>query len=245
MNRQSTARSAWLLATALLFPIIACERNEPPPSTSPDKPAITAAPSADELAELRTFAQESAPPAPMNLPAGHPPIDLSAPPPAQQQQPTAALKYTAPDDWVHEPVTSSMRTDQYRLPEATDGIGDAELAVFYFGPGGAGGIEANLQRWRGQFSTDDGQPVPDESVRRENLQINDLPVTFIEIHGDFQPGAMAMGGNLPPTKTGSELLAAIVETPAGPWFFKAVGPEPTIDAHRAAFRKLLESIRYE
>ena len=39
------------------------------------------------------------------------------------------------------------------------------------------------------------------------------------------------------------LLAAIVETPSGPWFFKMTGPDHTVASARDAFDAMIRSVR--
>jgi hypothetical protein len=59
------------------------------------------------------------------------------------------LTFTRPAEWKWVPVNSPMRKAQLQLPGAD---GPADLTFFHFGPGGAGGVEANAQRWLKQFS---------------------------------------------------------------------------------------------
>ncbi len=63
----------------------------------------------------------------------------------------------APQGWVSEQPSSSMRKSQYRLPGPDTG-GDAEVAVF---AGIGGSAQANIDRWIGQFSGPDGSPAKD------------------------------------------------------------------------------------
>ena len=54
-----------------------------------------------------------------------------------------------------------------RVDDAARGIcrpldpqGRAEVVVYFFGKGQGGNVDANLARWKGQFSTSDGSPFP-------------------------------------------------------------------------------------
>lgn len=228
-----------LLCVVALFAIAGCEQEAPPPPT----PTSTQ-PTESELASVRDLVDESTPKTPA-LPPGHPSIDHPTTDGGMPQSdaPPAALVYDAPESWVREPVQSRMRIDQYRLPAASEDDEDGELTVFYFGASGGGGVEANLARWRGQFTTTENEPVPDDAVTRDQLEINGLPVTYFEVRGRFHAGAMRMGGQPQEPRDNQRLLAAIVETTAGPWFFKAVGPDATISAHRPAFRAFLNTMR--
>ena len=47
--------------------------------------------------------------------------------------------FSPPDGWKSSPPSSSMRKAQFTA-------GDAEVVFFYFGPGGGGGVQANVDR---------------------------------------------------------------------------------------------------
>ena len=58
----------------------------------------------------------------------------------------APLVFTTPAGWTEEEPTSSMRKAQYRLARAQGDGEDGECVVYFFGAGGGGGVEANLER---------------------------------------------------------------------------------------------------
>ena len=74
--------------------------------------------------------------------------------PAGAERSLGDLAANVPEGWVEEEPASSMRLAQYRLPG--DGAGDAVLAVFHFGSNQGGSVDANIDRWYGQFSQPDG-----------------------------------------------------------------------------------------
>jgi hypothetical protein len=238
---------AILIAAVLTIP--ACEQSEPPPATQPAT-QTTSQPTQDELANLRDYARQNAPQqTAQRLPAGHPPTGQpGAQPPAAPSRmpppPAANLTYTAPKTWQQEPVRSSMRKAQFRLPRAEGDTEDGLLTVFYFGPGGGGGVEANVDRWRNQFVGPGNGPVPDDDFTREEMEANGLKITVVEVHGRFAPGAMG-AAEPPPARDEYHMLAAIVDTPAGPWYFKAIGPQETMQQHRPAFMEFLQTMSTE
>lgn len=129
-----------------------------------------------------------------------------------------------------------MRAATYRVQRAPGDPEDAELAVFYFGPGQGGDTEANAKRWIGQF---DG--VPADQVKREDRDVAGMRQHTIEIEtGTYQSG-MPSGPKTP--KSGYGLLGAIVETPSGNYFFKLTGPTATVSAAKRDFYGLLDSIK--
>ncbi|MBW2737166.1 MAG: hypothetical protein JRH20_32700, partial [Deltaproteobacteria bacterium] len=147
-------------------------------------------------------------------------------------RPTPKLEWTLPAGWKSVPPKSRMRRAEIVLPKAK-GADEAHLLVFHF-PGQGGAPMANVQRWVGQFkSTGDKKIEP----KVEKRKVGDLPLTIVSYRGTYM---QSMGGSMTkrgPVKerTGYALIAAIVETPKGPWFFKATGPEATIEHNRKAF----------
>jgi hypothetical protein len=129
-----------------------------------------------------------------------------------------------------------MRAATYAVPAAAGDREDAECAVFYFGQGQGGDVDANIQRWLGQF-----QEKPAAPPKPKKQTISGLPVTVIEHSGTYlAAGPMAASGS---PKSGFKLIGAIVEGPQGNVFFKLTGPAKTVDASSAGFQKMLQSMR--
>jgi hypothetical protein len=146
------------------------------------------------------------------------------------------IRYTAPSPWEETAVTSTMRQAQFRIPKAEGDPEDAEMAVFYFGTGQGGAVDANVQRWAGQFhAADKGGPVAPDVGKTE---VNGLKVTTVKIEGIYM-GGMGFGNQEP--KSDFALLGAIVEGPAGPVFFKLTGPKKTVDSAAGQFEALIQS----
>jgi len=68
----------------------------------------------------------------------------------------------APGAWSVRQPASSSRLAQFVIHGA-EAASDAEVVVFFFGASQGGNVEANIGRWRSQFSTPDGSPVPRRS----------------------------------------------------------------------------------
>jgi len=149
--------------------------------------------------------------------------------------------YDIPKGWVQEQPSSEMRQAQYRWP-GSDKAADAELAVFFF-PGTGGSVEANIDRWFGQFLQPDGGSTK-EKAEFKQIDVNGLAVTIVHATGTYMKpkSPMMMGGPFDELKDYA-LLAAIVETSNGPWFFKATGPEKTIARWRSSFDTFTKSLR--
>lgn len=156
------------------------------------------------------------------------------------QPPAGEIAYTAPDGWLQHPPISQMRKDQYVLPGAA-GKEDAELVVYHF-PEMSGLVEANLNRWYGQFQQPDGSETASKAQAKKET-VNSIPVTTVFVTGTYLKPQNPMDIAGPKDeKPDYAMLAAIVETANGPWFFKATGPEETIAHWRPSFENFVASM---
>jgi len=144
------------------------------------------------------------------------------------------IQWTAPAGWKAQP-DRPMRAATYAVPAAAGDKEDGECAVFYFGPGQGGGVEANIQRWVSQFEAA-GKPQTAKKTA------GGLPLTTIDLSGTYLASAGPMAATKA-SKSGYRLLGGIVEGPQGAVFFKFTGPAKTVAAYQAAFEKLLASVR--
>ena len=152
---------------------------------------------------------------------------------ASGRQTLGPLSAVAPAGWVAQPPSSSMRVAQYGLPGPA---GEATLGIFFFGPGQGGGVEANIERWYGQFEQEDGQPAG----RRWTRQVEDIAITGVDISGTFS-GGMGMGEATP--QAGYRMLGAIAVHRSGAVFFKMTGPAQTVEQWAVSFDEFLDSLR--
>ncbi|MBX3395650.1 MAG: hypothetical protein KF841_09815 [Phycisphaerae bacterium] len=176
------------------------------------------------------------------LPPGHPPLG-GGPEPMTAPSKGSELQYETPDSWSVKPVTSSLRKANYGLPRAEGDPEDAELIVFYFGPGQGGSVEANLERWKGMFVGEDGSALPESASTVDEFQAGGMKVTVLNVTGRYVASNMMTGQRSDPTASDYRMLAAVVETGGGPWFFRALGPAKTIAMHEASIRQMLSTVR--
>lgn len=154
--------------------------------------------------------------------------------PPQVELPAAGdpgLEWDAPSGWSSEPGRG-MRLATYTI--AGD-KGAAECAVFYFGQGQGGPVDANIQRWVGEF-----QNASDPE--RTKKQVGEFTVNRVRLKGEWASHSMS-GDAAAAAMKDHELLGAIVETPVGSVFFKLTGPAATVDAAVADFDKMIGSVR--
>jgi len=146
----------------------------------------------------------------------------------------AGVHWTMPPAWKAE-AQRPMRLATYMVAPG------GECGVYYFGSGQGGSVQANLDRWIGQFQQADGKPSK-EAAKIVKRTVHGWPVTTVDVSGAYtgMGGPTAQAG---PAMPGYRLLGAIVEGPQGSIFFKFTGPAKTVAANQAAFDKMLESLQ--
>ncbi len=237
------AFSLFLLPLTLCV-LCACGNRNAASDAPSGTPAVQAS-AAPQTSLAETSAAAPPPPAasPTGAPAGDTapsPISSHAatidPTPNSQQAAGAVaaagtIDFDLPKAWQSQTPSSSMRLAQAAIPGAA---GPADFAVFYFGPGGGGPVEANINRWVGQMQ-EASKPEP------ETFETHGYKVTWLDVKGTMKPSQMGMG----PAKAmpGARLFGAVVEGAGGPWFFKAQGPDSTLAPQRDAFVAMLKSVR--
>ena len=146
----------------------------------------------------------------------------------------AGVKWTAPPGWTTQ-APRPMRAATYSIGPASGDKAAAECAVYFFGAGQGGSVDANVERWKGQFSGGAPAAVATRKVRG-------LAMTTLDVSGNYS----GMGGptaTAPSSVPGYRLLGAIVEGPGGNVFIKFTGPAKTIAANQQKFEQLLASFQ--
>ena len=152
------------------------------------------------------------------------------------------LAFDPPPEWIAVPVSSPMRVARFTLPKTAGDAEDADLTVFYFG-GSGGTVEANLERWTGQMLQPDGRRSADVATTT-TFMAGDLAVTTLDVPGIYA-AEVRPGSGMRYHKPEFHLKAAVVETPAGPYFFRLTGPAGTVETWDEHVVALLESVRFE
>ena len=172
-----------------------------------------------------------------------PPVLPSAPgsPAESANSPSqaAGIAWTVPAGWEAEPARQ-MRIATYRIHAIAGDPEDAECAVYFFGAGQGGTVEANLDRWAHQFTSPDGQPIS-QPAKIEKRVIAGLTVSTITASGTYL-GAGGMVSQEQVKKPNFRMQGAIVEAPEGLVFYKLTGPLNTVAAAENDFNSLLGSV---
>jgi len=130
-----------------------------------------------------------------------------------------------------------MRAATYPVTPAQGDPDTAECVVYFFGLGQGGSVQANIDRWEGQFKAPGGKPA---AAKVNKIIIHGLAVTTIDVAGEYS-GMAGPTATAPVAVSGYRLLGAIVESPGGNVFIKFTGAAKTMAANQPKFQQLLES----
>lgn len=160
---------------------------------------------------------------------------------AQMATHQTGLVWKAPAGWQEEAPANSMRKAQFSIAKIEGDPENASVVITHFpGQGAVGGEEANLKRWYGQFIQPDGSPSSKKALITDKI-INNLKVKTVELTGTYLHRPNMMSPNAV-EKPDYKMLAAIVNSSAGPYFIKFIGPEKTVTKWASSFEEFLQTV---
>jgi hypothetical protein len=163
--------------------------------------------------------------------------------PQSNSSASGELHYKAPDGWVKEQTTSTMRVAQYKLPKAEGDAEDALLVIYYFGASQGGAVQANIDRWIAQMQQPDGSSSKDKA-RTETSTVNGLKVTSVDVSGTYT-AEMAPGTPGQRNDANYRMRGAVIETPKGNYFLKLVGPAKTVGHWEQSIADFVKSFEFK
>ena len=165
---------------------------------------------------------------PMKMPSsGMPGMAPGAAGANQAGSASPGLEWTVPPGWEAQPLSALTNRGHYLLPES--GGARAVVTISSYA-GTAGGLAANVNRWRGQLGL---PPQPDAEVEKSTV-----PLTA----GSFTLQSVTLEG-AKPDGTAAAMVGAILSQPDETWFFKLTGPKASAEAARPAFEAMLKSLK--
>jgi len=140
------------------------------------------------------------------------------------------IAWETPKGWSELPP-SAMRVGSFLITGANEQKADVSVIPL---SGGAGGILANINRWRGQIGL---EPIESTTLPQSSQTI--------------QPGGrkMLLVDFVSPTplmenRYKKRIMAAIYARGQTTWFFKMTGEDETVRSAKPAFLRFLESLRF-
>ncbi|MAW62278.1 MAG: hypothetical protein CMJ94_15785 [Planctomycetes bacterium] len=127
------------------------------------------------------------------------------------------------EGWQEKATTMSFQLAAWDLP------GGGVATISWLGPSKET-IAMNLDRWLGQWQTEGGSPAQDGEIKPHTDGKH--PFTFVRVRG-ILTDVRQVGGGEP--RQDWTLLGAIVDSPKGPLYVKAVGPHAELGEQAEAF----------
>ena len=141
--------------------------------------------------------------------------------------------FTRPANWEWVESTSQMRKAELKVVDEKT-KSKAEVVFYHFGQGGAGGTQANVDRWLGQFV----EPRDKINAKTEESTVGKHKVTYVSAEGTYKSG---MPGGAQTPMPNYALLGGIIEASEGSVFVKMTGPKELAKSATADFKKMVES----
>ena len=111
--------------------------------------------------------------------------------------------------------------------------------------GSGGGVEANLDRWYGQFEQPGGGATKDKA-KLEKFEAGGQTVHYVDLTGSFKDsmGAGPFSGKPAVVRENYRMLGAIIETKElGDYFVKITGPANVLEELDDGFKKMLKELK--
>ena len=150
-----------------------------------------------------------------------------------------SLLLEAPAGWKRVQPKSGIVETEFSIPSAAADLPPGRMTVM----GAGGSVQANVDRWYGQFAQPDGSATKDKATTK-TLKLAGSTVTLVDVSGTYKdmPGGPFAGGKTV-ERPDYRMLAAIVETAdAGSHFLKFYGPAATVAKEADGFRKMVEGL---
>ena len=149
------------------------------------------------------------------------------------------LAFKAPKSWVKKEPKSRIVEVEYEIPAAKGDETPGRLTVM----GAGGAIEANIDRWIGQFDQPDGSETKNKA-KTEKLKVAGTDVHYVDLAGTYKDNPAPFAGGKATLRKDYRMLAAIVSTKdAGNYFLKFYGPKATVGENEKAFRDMIDSLQ--
>ncbi len=147
------------------------------------------------------------------------------------------LKSSAPTSWKDVEVSSPMRLKQFAVPGKD---GEAELAIFFFGETQGGGVQANMDRWKKQFTAPEGKALEPKVT---TIKVAGNQATILDVSGTYMFKAKPMDPGPGEPRPNHRMLAIVLETAKGNYFIKLTGPGKTIEKNKKDFDAWLKAFK--
>ena len=137
------------------------------------------------------------------------------------------VHWKAPSAWEEQPATG-FRKGSFLVRGANGETADVSVISF---PATAGGLLANVNRWRDQLKL---APISNEAEAGTPTKVDGHDMFFVDLVSE-QP--MSASGSK------SRILGGIFPISGATWFFKMAGPDELVGSQRETFQAFLQSVQ--
>lgn len=145
------------------------------------------------------------------------------------------IQFTVSGDWEQVRPKSNVIDVEIKVARLEKDQQDGRLTI-----SGAGGtIEANLERWKGQFSENSADPKLEiKTIAGQQVHLIDLVGTFVDAPGGPFSNAPKV------ERKDYRMLGAIVQTSnRGNYFVKFYGPQELVEKNLKLFQEMINSLQ--
>lgn len=150
----------------------------------------------------------------------------------------------APGEWVKVQPKSNIVQYEFSAPKLEEKDKAKAARVTFTASGGT--IEANIDRWYGQFEQPD-KSATKEKAKVEKFDADGQTIHWVDIPGTFKDtmGAGPFAPSKAPTmRENYRMLGAIIETKGmGNHYVKITGPAETVEKLSEGFKKMLKELK--
>lgn len=149
------------------------------------------------------------------------------------------LKLTMPEGWQKKKPENRIIEHEFAVPPSD---GDKETGrVTVMGAGGT--VDANIERWIGQFSQPDGSDTH-KIVKQKEMKVGGIDVRTVDISGTYNDSRGPFSGIPAVERPKYRMMAAIISSKkAGNYFVKFYGPQQTVADNEKAFQSVIDSLQ--
>ncbi|QDT42462.1 hypothetical protein Pan241w_25460 [Gimesia alba] len=141
------------------------------------------------------------------------------------------IQFRVPAGWEQvalTPAQQGMISASFKIPQAGNGV---KLTLSSVG----GGIDANIQRWKGQF-----QLPPGEAPLQETIRIDHVDAIWLDLRGTFDSGP-AINSSV---ALGMRMIGVAIPRSPRDFYLKLTGPREQLLKAEAEFREFVKSARF-
>ncbi len=150
------------------------------------------------------------------------------------------LTMKVPAGWDEEKIEPTPLGPKavFKIPKTDPNGEDGTVRITHF-PDMKGKDEINIDRWLGQVTKPDGQPMTRLDAKITTLESASLRLTTVDMSGSAK---LTMRDTAKPNQ---RMIAAIVDHPKGPHFVVSAGPVASMEKWAAQIDAFLKSAKVE